>query len=96
MSCWSGTLWAFLDVARPYTLDGVADHIGQDVLILTGTADHLIPADQVGRLQRALIDARTVTRRIHDRASGGHRHFQLGAPSLWQADFFDWLHAAFE
>lgn len=88
-------LTGMLSAAKPYTLDGVAAHIKQDVLILAGTDDQFIPFDQVEQYQRALINARSVTTRIYDRASGGHEHSQLGATTLWQADFFDWIQEKF-
>jgi alpha-beta hydrolase superfamily lysophospholipase len=88
-------LTGMLDTARAYTLAGIAERIGQDVLILSGTEDQFIPFDQVSRYRRALVNARSVTTRIYDRVSGGHEHSQLGAPTLWQADFFDWMREKF-
>jgi alpha-beta hydrolase superfamily lysophospholipase len=80
-----------LDAAKPYTLVGVAERISQDVLILAGTDDQFVPAYQVERYMRTLHSARSVTTKVYDRASGGHEHSQLGATTLWQADFFDWM-----
>jgi hypothetical protein len=37
------------------------------------------------------VHTRSVTAKIYDRASGGQEHSQLGATTLWQADFFDWM-----
>jgi pimeloyl-ACP methyl ester carboxylesterase len=88
-------LTELLDEARQYTLSGVAGRIEQDVLILAGTDDQFIPRHQIEQYQRALVNARSVTTRIYDRASGGHEHSQLGAPTLWQADFFDWMQEKF-
>jgi alpha-beta hydrolase superfamily lysophospholipase len=88
-------LTGMLDAAKPYTLAGVAERINQDVLILGGTDDSLIPLDQIEKYQRALVKARSVTTKVYDRASGGHEHSQLGAPTLWQSDFFDWLEERF-
>jgi alpha-beta hydrolase superfamily lysophospholipase len=91
----SAGLTGMLDAAKPYTLAGVAERIEQDVLILAGTDDQFIPFDQVEHYQRALVNARSVTTKIYDRASGGHEHSQLGATTLWQADFFDWMQEKF-
>jgi alpha-beta hydrolase superfamily lysophospholipase len=95
--------WAFgipgvfemLDYLAPYTLDGVAENIRQDVLILVGAEDQFVPADQVSKYQNALVNARSTTTKVYDRASGGQEHSQLGAPTLWQADFFDWIEEKF-
>jgi pimeloyl-ACP methyl ester carboxylesterase len=84
------------DATAAYTLDGVAERIHQDVLIFAGTEDQFVPLDQVERYQQALIHARSVTTHVYDKASGGSEHSQLGASTLWQADFFDWLTDHFE
>ncbi len=89
-------LLEMVDHLAPYTLAGVAQNIKQDVLILVGGEDQFIPGDQVEQFQKALVNARSVTTRIYDRASGGHEHSQLGAPTLWQADFFDWIEEKFD
>ena len=88
-------LTEMLTAARLYTLDGVAERIHQDVLILAGTEDQFIPFGQVERYRRALSNARSITTKLYDPASGGHEHSQLGAPTLWQADFFDWVQEKF-
>ncbi len=88
-------LQEMLDAVAPYTLAGVADRIRQDVLILAGAEDQFIPLNQVEKYQKSLVNARSVTTKIYDRASGGHEHSQLGAPTLWQADFFDWIEEKF-
>jgi len=75
----------------PYTLRGVADRIRQDVLILEGTEDHFIPTNQLGDFQDSLVNARSVTTRLFDRASGGAAHCQEGALTLLHAAIFDWL-----
>jgi len=74
-----------------YTLAPVADRIRQDVLILAGKEDHFIPFHQVADFEKALVNARSVTTRIFDQASGGGEHCQTGAYSLVHAAVFDWL-----
>ncbi len=83
----SETLKAF----REYTLEKVSGQIKQDVLILAGTEDHFIPIKQVEDFKQKLINARSVKTIIYDRESGGSQHCQLGAQTLWHADFFDWM-----
>lgn len=79
-----------------YTLEPVADRIRQDVLLFAGEEDQFVPVDQTARYQHALVNAKSVTTRVYDAASGGAEHSQLGAASLWQADLFDWLEEKFE
>jgi len=88
-------LLELLDAVVPYTLAGVAGRIRQDVLILAGAEDQFIPLGQVKKFQQALVNARSVTTKVYDRSTGGHEHSQLGAPTLWQADFFDWIEEKF-
>jgi alpha-beta hydrolase superfamily lysophospholipase len=88
-------LSGLLDAAQPYTLAGVAARIRQDVLIFAGTEDQFVPLRQVKQYQEALVNARSVTTKVYDPASGGHEHSQLGATTLWQSDFFDWLDEKF-
>ena len=75
----------------PYTLRDVAQRIRQDVLILQGTDDHFIPSHQAADFEKALVNARSVTTRSFDRASGGAQHCQCGAVTLVHAAVFDWL-----
>jgi alpha-beta hydrolase superfamily lysophospholipase len=87
-----------LDAAKAlqkYTLAGVAQRIKGDVLILAGTEDHFVPLAQVAQFEQALTAARSVTAKIYDRTTGGAEHCQVGAQTLWHADFFDWLAAKF-
>jgi pimeloyl-ACP methyl ester carboxylesterase len=79
------------DALSTYTLAGVADRIDQDVLVFAGTEDQFVPATQVAEYTKALVHARSITTKVYDRESGGSEHSQIGAPTLWQADFFDWV-----
>lgn len=74
-----------------YTLAPVASRIKADVLILAGAEDHFIAASQAADFAQALTAARSVLSIVYDRASGGAAHCQMGAQSLWHADFFDWI-----
>jgi pimeloyl-ACP methyl ester carboxylesterase len=74
-----------------YTLAPVADRIRQDVLILAGMEDHFVPINQTPEYEKALVNARSVTTWVFDRASGGAGHCQPGALALYHAALFDWL-----
>jgi alpha-beta hydrolase superfamily lysophospholipase len=82
---------SMVDKLSAYSLADVAPRIRQDVLLFAGEDDQFIPLDQIGQFQRALVNARSVTAKTYDRASGGAEHSQLGASTLWQADLFEWL-----
>lgn len=74
-----------------YRLAPIVDRIHQDVLILAGTEDHFIPFHQVADFEKSLVNARSVTTRVFDQASGGGEHCQCGSTSLVHAAVFDWL-----
>jgi pimeloyl-ACP methyl ester carboxylesterase len=80
-----------LEAFSQYKLAPIADRIRQHVLILAGTEDHFIPFHQVADFEKSLVNARSVTTRIFDRASGGAEHCQCGSTSLVHAAVFDWL-----
>jgi alpha-beta hydrolase superfamily lysophospholipase len=84
-----------VDALAPFTLESVAARIRQDVLLFAGVDDQFIPLDQLEEYKRALVNARSVTAKVYDRASGGAEHSQLGASTLWQANFFDWMDEKF-
>jgi dipeptidyl aminopeptidase/acylaminoacyl peptidase len=80
-----------LEALAPYKLAPVADRIRQDVLILAGTEDQFMPFHQVADFENSLINARSVTTHVFDRASGGAEHCQGGNYTLVHAAVFDWL-----
>jgi len=80
-----------ITICAAYTLAAVADRIRQDVLILAGTEDHFVPIDQTADFEKALVNARSVTTRIFDGASGGAGHCQPGDLTGYHAAVFDWL-----
>jgi alpha-beta hydrolase superfamily lysophospholipase len=84
-----------IKATQKYSLAGTAQRIKADVLILAGAEDHFVPLEQVGQFEKELTSARSVTTKIYDRASGGAEHCQLGAQTLWHADFFDWMQIKF-
>jgi alpha-beta hydrolase superfamily lysophospholipase len=86
---------AVLEAFKAYSLAPVAGRIRGDVLIMAGADDHFVPVAQVDEFKKSLTGARSVTTVVFDRESGGSEHCQIGAPSLWQATFFDWVAAKF-
>jgi pimeloyl-ACP methyl ester carboxylesterase len=83
--------WDVAAAFKQYTLAPVASRITGDVLILVGEDDHFVPPDQGEKYKQSLTHARSVTMVVFDKTSGGAEHCQSGAPSLWQAAFFDWV-----
>jgi pimeloyl-ACP methyl ester carboxylesterase len=97
-ACWTmgaKTVDEIRKAGAAYKLAPVAQRIRQDVLILTGTDDHFIPFHQTADFEESLVNARSVTSRIFDRASGAAQHCQAGNLSVMYAAVFDWLLAKF-
>ena len=74
-----------------FKLAGVAGLIRCPVLIVAGENDHLVPTEQVEKLQKSLVNAKSVTVRILKSEDGGGEHCQMGAFSLFHEALFDWL-----
>jgi dienelactone hydrolase len=70
------------DTFAKYKLAGVAQNIKQHVLILAGSEDQWVPVEQVDLFKKALVNARSVTAKVYDPASGGHEHSQLGVHAV--------------
>jgi alpha-beta hydrolase superfamily lysophospholipase len=91
----TGSAMQTLEALRAYTLENVAGQIKADVLIFAGVHDHFVPVSQAVDFQQRLTAARSVTTVVYDGESGGAEHCQLGAQTLWHADFFDWMEKKF-
>lgn len=76
---------------RKYTITDIADSVTCDVLLLAGEEDHFIPMEFLELNEQALTSARSIRSILYDADTGGQEHCQVGANTLWQADFFSWL-----
>lgn len=68
-----------------------SDRVTQDVLILTGAADHFIPLKMHHLQVQALTQARSITERIFTAAEQGQNHCQIGNMGLALTVMADWL-----
>ncbi|NDJ33668.1 MAG: alpha/beta hydrolase, partial [Chloroflexi bacterium] len=69
------------------------DRVTQDVLILSGEADHFIPVKMHALQVAALTNARSVTERIFTEAEQGHNHCQVGNFGLALEVMAAWIEA---
>ncbi len=72
-------------------LRDVSSQIHQDVLIVMGTEDHLVPFEQVHAQTRALTSARSISIRIATAEEQGAQHCQIGNPGLVVDEILRWL-----
>ena len=74
-----------------YDLEGVANQITADVLLLWGDDDHFMDAQQLRNMQQELNSARSVTTRSYSREEGGHEHCQTGILTKVHTHMFAWI-----
>jgi pimeloyl-ACP methyl ester carboxylesterase len=65
--------------------------VGQDVLLLAGENDHLIPLDMYYKQKEALVNARSVRGRIFTAEEGADQHCQVGNVELAWNEILHWL-----
>jgi alpha-beta hydrolase superfamily lysophospholipase len=82
------------DAMSKFNLADIAGKIHCPVLMVSGEKDHLIPVDQIEKLNHKLVNAKSVTTRIFNIEEGGAEHCQSGAFSLFHEELFDWLEKA--
>ena len=68
-----------------------SDRITQDVLLLAGTDDHIVPFHQLWRQAKNLTRARSVTVRVFTAAEQAHNHCQIGNVGLALGFVRSWL-----
>ncbi|NOR17054.1 alpha/beta fold hydrolase [candidate division WOR-3 bacterium] len=68
-----------------------SDLVGQDVLILTGREDHLIPFKMHGMQVKALTSARSVTGRVFTKEENAQNHCQIGNIGLALDVMVKWI-----
>ena len=74
-----------------YTTRDVSSEIKQDVLLLAGAEDHIIPLNHFYIQQNALINARSNTARLFTRAEHAQNHCQIGNLGLAINYIIDWI-----
>ena len=84
---------ALFDAMRSFTTTDVSARITQDVLVLAGTEDNLVPRDQVVDQLHLLPNAASVTVRVFTRADQAQNHCQVGNFGLALRYILEWLAA---
>ena len=74
-----------------YNLEGIANKVEADVLLLWGEDDHFMSEEQLLNMQTGLKAAKSVTTRSYSKEDGGHEHCQTGILTTVHADMFTWI-----
>ncbi|WP_298300597.1 alpha/beta fold hydrolase [uncultured Erythrobacter sp.] len=83
--------YEFMKWAMGINLHDVHDQIWQDVLIIMGTDDHIVPIGQLHDQSSAMTQARSVTTRLMTAEENGAQHCQVGNPFLATDEIRRWL-----
>ena len=81
----------FLQWVRTLNLRDCAHMIDQDVLLIMGTEDHLVPPNQVYVQAEAMTGARSVTTTMLSSQDHAAQHCQVGNTGLAISQILDWL-----
>jgi pimeloyl-ACP methyl ester carboxylesterase len=80
----------FTELSR-HDFGAIGERITQDVLLLAGEKDHLVPANAMRRMKKKLVNARSVAARTFTAAEGGAQHCQVGNIGLAVDEILSWL-----
>jgi pimeloyl-ACP methyl ester carboxylesterase len=74
-----------------YSVSDVAEDIHQDVLLLAGAEDHMIPLKEYDNYLNGLSNARSITGRVFTAEEHGHKHCQVGNLKLALDVILAWI-----
>ncbi len=83
--------YEFFHWSMSINLRDVAEKINQDVLIIMGSDDHIVPQEQFFEQAKAMTAARSVSTRLITSHEGGEQHCQVGNPFLAVDEICRWL-----
>ena len=81
----------FIRWTRSLSTANFSNRITQDVLLLAGSEDHIVPVHQLWRQAAHLTSARSVTVRLFTQADQGHQHCQIGNVKLALDETIQWI-----
>ena len=77
--------------SKLYTTRDISPLIKQDVLLLAGVEDHIIPLNHFYIQQKALENVHSLTARLFTRAEHAQNHCQIGNLGLAISNIIDWI-----
>jgi hypothetical protein len=76
---------------REMSTASFSHRITQDVLLLAGAEDHIVPSHQLWRQAQSLPSARSVTTRVFTAEEHAQNHCQIGNVGLMLAFVRSWI-----
>ncbi len=87
----TGSPFDFFKAISEHRLEDIAHLVTQDVLLLAGEKDHLVPIHHYKKAFRSLRNARSVHGRVFTVAEGGEQHCQVGNIELAIEEILRWI-----
>lgn len=78
----TNTPYDFLKAIQLHTMDGIEEMIDQDLLLLAGEDDQYVPIEAMSLLENNLVNAKSVTKKVFTKETGGEQHCQAGRMDL--------------
>lgn len=85
------TPFEYLKILKKYSTKEISARVKQDVLLLAGEEDHIIPLRMYGRQYKALTNARSIEGRVFTREDHASSHCQVGNLGLAIECIVDWI-----
>ncbi|KRL01156.1 alpha/beta fold hydrolase [Liquorilactobacillus capillatus] len=83
--------YAFVECSSRYDSSSISKLVDQDVLLLSGQADHYVPTDQLPLQISTLTNVRSLTARLFTAKESAANHCQLGNIGLAVSTILKWL-----
>jgi len=74
-----------------YSVSDIAAQIQQDVLLLAGEEDHMIPINEYDKHKQGLVNARSISGRIFSEEEHAQNHCQVGNIKIALDVILDWI-----
>jgi alpha-beta hydrolase superfamily lysophospholipase len=85
------TAYAMMKHYQKYETASISSHLTQDVLLMAGAEDHIIPVQQLPDQIATLSHVRSLTARLFTRAEQAQNHCQIGNYGLALRTILDWM-----
>lgn len=76
------TPFEFLKAIQFHTMAGIENMIDQDLLLLASEEDQYVPVEAMTLLENNLVNAKSITKKIFTKETGGEQHCQAGREDL--------------
>lgn len=83
--------YGYFQSTKAYVTSDASALIKQDVLLLAGSEDHLVPMEHFYRQIKMLENARSITTRLFTKSDHAQSHCQVGNYGLAFKTIVDWL-----